>query len=108
MERRLEVADVFRQHEQEFLARWGHTLSPQTSAHAKPPLSALAWSSVTSVSTRTLGSTRAATGTAQSVNPVLVTIGWLERQRNSYPFLIAMSFSRFPDGSRHWCCRIQN
>jgi hypothetical protein len=26
---RLEVADVFRQHEQEFLARWGDTLSPQ-------------------------------------------------------------------------------
>ena len=29
MEHRLEVADVFRQHEQEFLARWGHSLSPQ-------------------------------------------------------------------------------
>jgi hypothetical protein len=29
MEHRLEVADVFRQHEQEFLARWGDTLSPQ-------------------------------------------------------------------------------
>jgi hypothetical protein len=28
MERRLEVADVFRQHEQEFLARWGDTFSP--------------------------------------------------------------------------------
>ena len=27
MEHRLEVADVFRQHQQEFLARWGHTLS---------------------------------------------------------------------------------
>jgi hypothetical protein len=26
---RLEVADVFRQHEQEFLQRWGHTLSAQ-------------------------------------------------------------------------------
>jgi len=26
---RLEVADVFRQHEQEFLARWGDSLSPQ-------------------------------------------------------------------------------
>lgn len=26
---RLEVADVFRQHEQEFFARWGDTLSPQ-------------------------------------------------------------------------------
>jgi hypothetical protein len=25
---RLEVADVFRQHKQEFFARWGHTLSP--------------------------------------------------------------------------------
>jgi Transposase zinc-binding domain len=28
-ERRLEVADVFRQHEQEFLQRWGHALSAQ-------------------------------------------------------------------------------
>jgi len=28
-EERLEVADVFRQHEQEFLKRWGHTLSAQ-------------------------------------------------------------------------------
>jgi hypothetical protein len=28
-EHRLEVADVFRQHEQEFLARWGECLSPQ-------------------------------------------------------------------------------
>ena len=28
-ERRLAVADVFRQHEQEFLQRWGHTLSAQ-------------------------------------------------------------------------------
>jgi Transposase zinc-binding domain len=28
-EGRLEVADVFRQHEQEFLRRWGHTLSAQ-------------------------------------------------------------------------------
>ena len=28
-EHRLEVADVFRQHEQEFLERWGHALSPQ-------------------------------------------------------------------------------
>src|SRR5215472_18992680 len=28
MEHRLEVADVFRQHEQEFLQRWGATLSP--------------------------------------------------------------------------------
>ena len=28
-EHRLEVADVFRQHEQEFLARWGDSLSPQ-------------------------------------------------------------------------------
>jgi hypothetical protein len=28
-EHRLEVADVFRQHEQEFLQRWGHTLSAQ-------------------------------------------------------------------------------
>src|SRR6266851_902615 len=27
MAHRLEVADVFRQHQQEFLARWGHTLS---------------------------------------------------------------------------------
>lgn len=27
IEHRLEVADVFRQHEQEFLQRWGHTLS---------------------------------------------------------------------------------
>ena len=29
MEHRLEVADVFRQHQQEFLARWGDCLSPQ-------------------------------------------------------------------------------
>jgi hypothetical protein len=29
MDHRLEVADVFRQHEQEFLAQWGDTLSPQ-------------------------------------------------------------------------------
>lgn len=29
MEHRLEVADVFRQHEQEFFAAWGHTLSQQ-------------------------------------------------------------------------------
>ena len=28
-EHRLEVADVFRQHEQEFMAHWGHTLSRQ-------------------------------------------------------------------------------
>jgi hypothetical protein len=28
---RLEVADVFRQHKQEFFARWGHTLSAQQS-----------------------------------------------------------------------------
>jgi hypothetical protein len=28
---RLEVADVFRQHKQEFFARWGHTLSTQQS-----------------------------------------------------------------------------
>ena len=28
-ERRLEVADVLRQHEQEFLQRWGHALSAQ-------------------------------------------------------------------------------
>lgn len=28
-ERRLEVADVFRQHGEEFLKRWGHTVSPQ-------------------------------------------------------------------------------
>ena len=28
-EHRLEVADVFRQHEQEFLKRWGHTVSIQ-------------------------------------------------------------------------------
>jgi hypothetical protein len=28
MDHRLEVADVFRQHEQEFLAQWGDTLSP--------------------------------------------------------------------------------
>ena len=26
-EHRLEVADVFRQHKQEFFTRWGHTLS---------------------------------------------------------------------------------
>ena len=28
-EHRLEVADVFRQHGEEFLKRWGHTVSPQ-------------------------------------------------------------------------------
>ena len=28
-EHRLEVADVFRQHGEAFLKRWGHTLSPQ-------------------------------------------------------------------------------
>lgn len=28
-ERRLEVADVFREHGEEFLAQWGHTVSPQ-------------------------------------------------------------------------------
>jgi hypothetical protein len=39
-ERRLEVAEVFRQHEKEFLDRWGDLLSRQqlkrsaTSAHA--------------------------------------------------------------------------
>jgi hypothetical protein len=28
-EHRLEVADVFREHGEEFLAQWGHTVSPQ-------------------------------------------------------------------------------
>src|SRR5713226_2946324 len=28
-EHRLEVADVVREHQEEFLARWGHTVSPQ-------------------------------------------------------------------------------
>lgn len=28
-EHRLEVADVVREHQEEFLAQWGHTVSPQ-------------------------------------------------------------------------------
>src|SRR5215831_17037572 len=53
-----------------------------TSAHAKPPPSARESNSVTNVSIRTFGSTRAAIGTVQSVNPPRVIIGWPERQRN--------------------------
>jgi hypothetical protein len=100
-EHRLEVADVFRQHAQEFFTRWGHTLSAphakysETSAPVAPPLSARASNSVTTVLTKMFSFFPAAIAIARSVNPLRGIDGWNERLRNCSRFLTVTSSLRF-------------
>ena len=69
-ERRLEVADVFRQHKQEFFTRWGHTLSARQRkvfrdiCACRTPRSARGSNNATTVITNTPNVTRAVIGTA--------------------------------------------
>jgi len=90
-EHRLEVADIFRQHGEEFLKQWGRTVSPQQRkalrdiAICRTATLGATSSSVISADTASSRITRAVTGIAPSVSLQRVTVGWQSAQRSQTP-----------------------
>jgi hypothetical protein len=100
---RLEIADVFRQHEKEFFAKWGSQLTAQErkvsgiSARVAPPPAERALNNVISVLSERWVSTPAAIATVRAVSPVRETAGWQRWRGIFFPCRIAMLSSRCRD-----------
>jgi hypothetical protein len=112
IENRLEVADVFRQHEQEFFRQWGHMLNAQQRR---------AFRDICACRTAALGAhveqcdqcmhqaiayNHVGIAAAQNASRHLVISGWLREPPNFCPFLTVMLYSPCRSRSPHWRCRI--
>ena len=106
-EHRLEVADVFRAHQQEFLQRWVMSSLANSarfcvmSAYVARPHGARIWNGAIAATMKPLLTTPAAIGIVPSASRQPATVGCCSRFPACCPYPTRTSSSPYPSNSRH-------